>query len=190
MKSNMQLQTDVLAALHEEAQADLAEVSVGATDGIVTLAGRVKTHAEKWSIVHTTEHVDGVRAIANDISVEWETDEEIARVILDRLKACMVLDAGKGDGYSLDDPCKIHVQHGWVTLKGTVQSKHQRTTVDSMVRSVAGVRGLSNRIKIKAAAVLRRAGNKTETATRCSSGSEPRREDRATAADALLDRAS
>ena len=162
MKSNTQLQGDVLAALREKARADLAEIAISATDGVVTLAGRVKTHAEKWSIVHTTEGVDGVCAIANDISVASETDEEIARVILDRLKACTVLDARRGDGYGLDDPIKIHVQHGWVILKGAVNSKHQRTTVDNIVRSVAGVKGLSNRIKIKAAAVLRGAEDGTQ----------------------------
>jgi osmotically-inducible protein OsmY len=189
MKSNMQLQTDVLAALDEEAWADLAEVSVVATDGIVTLAGRVRTHGEKWSIVHTTECVDGVNAIANAISVEVHKDEEIARVILDRLRAHAVVDGRKGEGYSLDDPIKIHVQHGWVVLKGTVHSKQHWSLVDAIVRSVSGVRGVSNRIKIKAA-FLHRAANKTETRTGRSCDPLIRGEDSATTpAGALIERA-
>src|SRR5262249_57642464 len=134
---------------------------------------------EKWSIVHTTERVDGVRAIADYISVELQKGEEIARVILDRLRASAVLEARKGDGCSVDDPIKIHVQHGWVILKGTVHSKHTQAMVDNIVRRVAGGRGLSNRLKIKAAADLRRGGKKNQAAPGLSPALPTRGEERA-----------
>ena len=191
MKRNLQLQSEVLATLGEKAQADLTEITVSATDGIVTLAGRVRTHPEKWSIVHAAERVEGVWAIADEICVDLHKDEEIAQVVLDRLRACAVLDARKADGCSLDDPIKIHVHRGWVIVKGTVHSKFQRAKVEEVVRRVKGVKGLSNRIKIKAVAVERRPGNKTETGPKHSSDPQTRPEDGAARATAgLLDRAS
>jgi hypothetical protein len=82
----------VVAALQEKARADLVEITVSATDGIVILAGRVRTHPEKWSIVHAAERVVGVSAIADEICVDLHRDEEIAQVILDQLRASAFLD--------------------------------------------------------------------------------------------------
>jgi osmotically-inducible protein OsmY len=69
---------------------------------------------------------------------------------------------GERDGWSLDDPIKIHVQHGWVIVKGTVHSKFWRAKLEEVVRKVTGVRGLSNRLKIKEVATQRRPRNKRE----------------------------
>jgi osmotically-inducible protein OsmY len=78
-----------------------------------------------------------------------------------------------------------------VIVKGTVHSKFQRAKVEEVVRRVKGVKGLSNRIKIKAVAVERRPGNKTETGPKHSSDPQTRPEDGAARATAgLLDRAS
>jgi hypothetical protein len=99
---------------------------------------------------------------------------------------------GYGSGRTrLNKRIKIHVQRGWVIVKGTVHSKFQRAKVEEVVRRVKGVKGLSNRIKIKAVAVERRPGNKTETATKHSSDPQTRPEDgAATPTAGLLDRAS
>jgi len=155
MKTNGRLQRDVLDDLRNYARADLDEISVNATDGIVTLAGTVKSHAEKWSIVHAAERVAAVKAIVNRIQVESRKDEEIARAVLDRLRAYGTLDAFQGDGYKLDDTIKIHVERGWIIVKGTVASKQLRTRIEDIVRSVAGVRGVSNHLRTKAVVATR-----------------------------------
>jgi hypothetical protein len=177
----------VVAALQEKARADLAEITVRATDGIVILAGRVRTHPEKWSIVHVAERVAGVSAIADEIYVDLHRDEEIAQMILDRLRASAFPDGRKGGGCSLGDPFKIHVQRGWVILKGTAQSKRQRAKLEEIVRVVRGVRGVSNRLKIKEVAIQRHNG---KTATKPSFDPHSGQEDgAATPAAGILDRA-
>ena len=182
MKTNSQLRSDVLAALQQRAHADVTEITVSANAGVLTLSGRVTTGQEKWSVVHSAEGVEGVRAIANEIRVARHKDEEVARMVLDHL-----------DGRPLRcEGFKIHVENGWVILKGTVGSTHQRIGIENVVRCIPGVRGLSNRMRIAPArAKTSRAEHKIKIATERTSGFLTNRRAGVTkSADAELTRAS
>jgi hypothetical protein len=48
MKSDAQLQQDVLAELKWEASVNAADIGVEVKEGVVTLAGHVSNYAEKW----------------------------------------------------------------------------------------------------------------------------------------------
>jgi osmotically-inducible protein OsmY len=65
----------------------------------------------------------------------------------------MVLDRLE-DGRQQGEGVRVHVEHGWVILKGTVGFRHQRIAIENLVRSIPGVRGLSNRMKIDPARVM------------------------------------
>lgn len=69
MKTNSQLQRDVLDELEYEPSVDPAQIGVTARDGIVTLSGTVKTHAEKCGTVRAAERVSGVQAVVDEIQV-------------------------------------------------------------------------------------------------------------------------
>src|SRR5690242_7333621 len=90
MKTDFQLQQDVMDELRWEPRVDHANIGVTAKDGVVTLAGFVPDYAQKLAAEAAARRVAGVRAIAEEIQVRFAvdpktTDAEIAQRILDRL---------------------------------------------------------------------------------------------------------
>lgn len=145
MKTNMQLQRDVLDELQFEPTVDPTEIAIASNDGIVTLAGKVKSYAEKWSAVRAAQRVGGVRVVVDEIKVELSSsyqrnDKDIARAVLNALKWDVLVP---------EERITVHVEDGWIILKGTVDYKHQQSEVENAVRNLAGVKGITNHIKVK-----------------------------------------
>lgn len=145
MKTNIELQRDVLDELQYEPSVHPAEIGVTANDGIVTLAGNLKSYAEKWSAVRAAQRVGGVRVVVDEIKVELPSsyhrrDEDIARAVLNALKWNVLVP---------EERISIHVEDGRIILKGTVDYKHQQTEVENAIRNLAGVKGITNHIKVK-----------------------------------------
>lgn len=69
MKSDKQLQDDVLNQLDWEPSIDASQIGVAAKDGVVTLTGRVPRYIEKMEAERVTKLVSGVRGVANDIEI-------------------------------------------------------------------------------------------------------------------------
>jgi len=70
VKTNRELQRDVLDELEYGPTVDAGEIGVSAQDGIVALSGNVKSFAEKWSAVRATERVEGVRAVVDEMRIQ------------------------------------------------------------------------------------------------------------------------
>jgi osmotically-inducible protein OsmY len=145
MKTNIQLQQDVLDELQFEPTVDPVEIGINASDGIVTLAGKVKSYAEKWSAVRAAQRVGGVRALVDEITVELtspyqRSDADIARAVVDALNWDVLVP---------EERITVHVEDGWIILKGTVDYKHQQAGVERAVRNLAGVKGITNHIKVR-----------------------------------------
>lgn len=145
MKTNTQLQRDVLDELQYEPSVDAAEIGVIAKDGVVTLTGNVKSYAEKWAAERAAERVAGVKALADEMQVilpdmHIRTDEDIARAILNAIKWDVLVP---------DERIKVKVVQGYVTLEGTVDYKYQETSAVSAIRNLAGVKGVTDFIKVK-----------------------------------------
>ena len=66
MKTDKQLQEDVLAELAWEASVNAAHIGVEVDQGIVTLTGHVESFGEKWGAERAAKRVTGVRAVAED----------------------------------------------------------------------------------------------------------------------------
>ena len=84
MKTDSQLQQDVLAEIQWEPSVNAAAIGVEVTDGIVTLSGHVDSHGEKWSAENAAQRVAGVKGLAVDIHVNLpplskRNDADIAR---------------------------------------------------------------------------------------------------------------
>lgn len=145
MKPNRQLQHEVLDELQYEPGIDAAQIGVTANYGIVTLAGTVKSLAEKWRAVRAAERVSGVQAVADEIQVDLpfvfrRTDEDIAHAVLDTLRWYVIVP---------DERIQVKVSGGWVTLGGTVDYQYERAAAESAVRNLTGIKGVLNRIIIK-----------------------------------------
>jgi len=145
MKTNVQLQKDVMDELQYEPSIEAAGIGVTSKDGIVTLTGTVKSYAEKWSATRATERVSAVKAVVDEIKVDLpfthkRGDEDIARASVNALQ---------WDVWVPNDHIKVKVASGWVTLEGEVDSRYQQTAAENAVRNLTGVTGVSNLINLK-----------------------------------------
>ena len=144
MKSDAQLRTDVLAELDWDPAVRAATVGVTAKDGVVTLTGHLGSHAEKLAAERAAQRVQGVKAIAVEITVKLpsgdeRTDADIARAVEHALEWSVLVPNGK---------IKPMVEGGWVTLTGEVEWEYQRRGAENAVRPLMGVTGVSNMVEI------------------------------------------
>lgn len=145
MKTDAQLKRDVIAELSWEPSVNAAQIGVEVKDGIVTLAGHVASHAEKWNAERAAQRVSGVKALAIEMDVELpglskRTDADIARSVENVLE---------WTSYLPKDSVKVMVEGGWVTLSGTVTWDYQRDAAARAVRYLMGVTGVSDDILVK-----------------------------------------
>jgi BON domain len=87
MKSDTQVQRDIIDELAWEPNIDAAAIGVMVVDDVVTLTGQMRSLAEKWAAEYVAKRVAGVLAVANDIVVHipgesHRTDADIARMAL------------------------------------------------------------------------------------------------------------
>jgi osmotically-inducible protein OsmY len=137
------LRLAVTTELDRDPEVDATHIGVAARDGAVTLTGYVPSDAGKVAAVRAAERVDGVQAVADDVVVQLRlpgkfTDAEIAEQIARRRS------------WNPDIPATIvaEVSDGHVTLRGEVESTHQRELAELGVRSLLGVRGVANEIRV------------------------------------------
>jgi len=145
MKTDRQLQQDVIAELKWEPSVDSTQIGVEVKDGVVTLAGHVSSYAEKCDAERATQRVAGVKALAVEMDVKLaglssRTDADIARSVENVLQWTTFLP---------NDAIKIMVEKGWVTLTGEVDWQYQRQAAAAAVRYLMGVQGVSDQITIK-----------------------------------------
>ncbi len=147
MKSDAQLQQDVLAELRWEPSVHATQIEVQVKDGIVTLTGEVGSTLEKWNAERASQRVAGVRGLAMALDVHLSTparrsDADIARSVHNVLEWLVVLPV---------DTVGALVESGWVTLTGSVEWQYQKHAAVDAVRSMLGVRGVTDEIGIEAA---------------------------------------
>ncbi|MGB3928787.1 MAG: BON domain-containing protein [Sphingobium sp.] len=144
-KSDSQLQHDVMAELEWEPSIDHADIGVAVNDGVVTLSGYVKSYPQKVTAEKATRRVAGVRAIAEEIKVRFASDRKTA----DHEIAKRIIDMFAWNVSIPDDKIKVKVEHGWVTLSGTVDWHYQSNEARAAAGRVTGVTGVSNLVEVK-----------------------------------------
>lgn len=145
MKSDSQLQHDVMAELEYEPSVDHADIGVSVNDGVVTLSGYVKSYAEKMAAEKATRRVAGVRALAEEIKVRYLSDPKTS----DPEIAKRILDIFAWDVTIPDDKIKVKVENGWVTLTGTVDWFYQSEAARKAAGKISGVIGVGNLIEVR-----------------------------------------
>lgn len=143
IRTDHELQKDVLAELRWEQGIEASEIGVAVKDGVVTLTGKVDTYLKKWRAEEAAHRVNGVIAVANDIEVRTigeRTDTDIAAAAVHALKWDASLPA---------DKIQVTVDKGWVTLKGELEWQYQKQEAERVIRRLWGVKGVSNLITLK-----------------------------------------
>jgi osmotically-inducible protein OsmY len=145
MKTDSQLQSDVIAELSWEPSIHSESIGVEVNGGVVTLAGHVGSYAEKLEAERAALRVFGVKALAVEIDVRLagvsnRTDADVARTVEHVLQWTT---------YLATDTIKIKVEGGWVTLSGEVNWEYQRKAAVDAIRYLMGVKGVTDLIAIK-----------------------------------------
>ena len=71
MKTDSELQQDVMDELKWEPSIEAAEVGVSVRDGVVTLSGYVDSYGKRWATQHVAARVFGVKAVVEEIEVRF-----------------------------------------------------------------------------------------------------------------------
>lgn len=145
MKTDIQIQRDIQDELEWEPYLNSSEIGVAVKNGVVTLSGKVNSFSKKMTLEKAVKRVAGVRGIAEDIEVGIlpgfnKTDSEIAEAALNALKWHTTI---------LYDQIYVKVEDGIVKLEGETNWDFQRSSAQSVVENLSGVRSVINLITIK-----------------------------------------
>lgn len=150
MKTDTEIYQDVTERLDFEPGIDPRHLSYSVHNGIVTVNGKAHSYLEKRLLVRTIRQIQGVKAIADEVSVKPVTDirpddNEIAVNAVRVLEWESLLPKGT---------IKVTVSNGEVTLSGNVPWYYQKQDAEKKVRYLAGVTSLNNQIAVKPALTI------------------------------------
>ncbi len=144
MKTDADVRRDVEAELRWDPCIDDRKIGVIVHGGVVTLTGEVSHYSGRWVAEDIAKRVGGVRAVANEIQVKLplsgvRSDTDIAKAAANALRWHVAT-----TGMQI----KPVVQDAWITLSGEAQWGFQKSAAENAVRSLIGVKGVSNNIHI------------------------------------------
>ncbi len=145
LRSDADIQTEVLAELKWEPRVQAPEIGVAVKEGVVTLTGWVDSYTKRWAAEDAAHRVRGVKAVANDIEVRLGTGGERP----DAEIAAAAARALEWDALLVPERIDVTVSKGWITLRGTVNWHYKKQEAERAVRNLAGVKGVSNLIEVK-----------------------------------------
>jgi osmotically-inducible protein OsmY len=145
VKTNLQLQHDVMAELADDPSLEAAHIGVIVDQGVVTLTGHVSSFLDKWHAERAAQRVHGVNALVVNLDVQLSAfherdDTDIARSAKNALD-CL--------SHGVREHVKILVDNACITLSGEVDWQYQRLAAAQAMHHVVGVRGLNNQINIR-----------------------------------------
>ncbi|MFI5129132.1 MAG: BON domain-containing protein [Chitinophagales bacterium] len=145
MKSDLEIQKDVMAEIMWQPFLKSSEIGVAVKNGVVTLSGQVDAYSKKLAAEGAAKKVSGVKAVAEDIQVGAspdfrKTDAEIAEAVVTALKWHAAVQ---------EEKIKIKVEDGLVRLDGEVESEYQRANAQSAIENLTGVQSVLNLITLK-----------------------------------------
>lgn len=145
MKTDIQIQKDVMDELNWEPSINASEIGVAVKNGVVTLSGKVDSYSKKLTAEKAAKRVAGVKAVAEEIHVGVplgysKTDAEIAEIVLTALQWHTAVQ---------EERVKIKVEEGHVTLEGEVEWEYQRASAKTAIEQLAGIRSITNLITVK-----------------------------------------
>lgn len=144
MRTDAQLQHDVLESLRWEPAVTEKGVGVTVKDAVATLRGSVPSYGEKYAACLAAERVKGVRGVAQELEVALpreseQTDGEIARAAANQLDWDLFVPKGR---------VKVRAERGFLTLDGTVDTVFEKDAAEAAIRNLIGVRAVTNLIAI------------------------------------------
>jgi osmotically-inducible protein OsmY len=147
LKTDAVIYDDVIEELNWDPEISARDVGVEVDDGVVTLTGTVDSYAKKLAAERAVFRIEGVRAVANDISVKesgTSTDTDLALAAATAIESNSLVTSRQ---------LEITVKNGKVTLAGEVDWAYERSAAVAAVRLLSGVRDVIDLIRVKPAPV-------------------------------------
>ena len=143
-KNDNELKQDIELELRWDPKVNAALIGVSVDKGVVTLLGAVDTYAEKRAAEDATKRVNGVRTVAQDLTVKISgdhahNDSEIAAAMQSALRWDVFVPQSV--------TAKVH--QGAVTLEGQVNWNFQREAAERAIRYLRGAVSVCNSITLK-----------------------------------------
>jgi osmotically-inducible protein OsmY len=145
MRLDSDIKRDVEDELRWDPDVDATDISLAVHNGVVALAGFVRSYAQKTQAERDAKRVAGVVGVANDIEVrlpviDQRPDPDIVRDAVSALKAELPFSS---------ENIKVVAKDGWLTLEGAVEWNYARERAESAVKRIRGVKGVTNSIEVK-----------------------------------------
>ncbi|SRR5258707_1014296 len=148
MKSNAELERDVLDELLWDPSINAANIQVAVDDGTVTLRGSMASYTEKWAAKRATRRVLGVILVIDNVEVQLPPAEERTDADL----AGTANDALRWNRLVPNELISVSAANGRLTLTGDVPYHYQREAAYNAVRVLVGVKDVNNHIKVRPSA--------------------------------------
>jgi osmotically-inducible protein OsmY len=135
----------IIDELRWDPAVEATRIAVSTSGGAVTLNGAVRTYAEKCRAEEIVKRMRGVTSVRNELDVrvtigDYRTDPTLTRIVGELLESLA--------GYPEERP-RATVKDAWVTLEGEVVWAFQKRIAEEAVRGIAGIRGITNRIRVR-----------------------------------------
>jgi osmotically-inducible protein OsmY len=158
MSRNLELERKVETHIEQDLGAAGADVAISAAEGVVTLAGFVKSYADRTVAEVAAKRTPGVKAVVNDVEVRLpvineRSDPEIAR---EAARALERLEPVVGQ------EVQVVVCDGDLRLEGRVAREEDRAVAERIVGRLKGVLSVQNAIAVDGR-LARRAGRALES---------------------------
>lgn len=145
MKKDTDVQKDVSDELAWDPSIEAQNIGVAVKDGVVTLTGTVLTYSEKFAAENAVRRIEGVRGIAEELSVNlrgdhMRNDGDITTAVANTLDSNARIPKGA---------VTCLVEGGVVVLGGVVDWNYQRIAAYKAVRHILGIKGVSNQILVR-----------------------------------------
>lgn len=145
MRTDIDIQRDVMEELRWDPVLHSAEIGVTVKDGIVTLLGYVDNYIQQLAAENAAKRVKDVRAVAVDLTInlpheQRRTDSDLAAAALNALK---------WSSFVPEDRIKLKVDKGWISMDGDVEWQFQKESAYHAVKDLIGIHGVINHIIVR-----------------------------------------
>jgi osmotically-inducible protein OsmY len=146
MRLDSDIKRDVEDELRSDPDIDATDIATAVKDGVVTLAGFVRSFRQRRKAERDVKRVDGVAGVANNIEVRLpiihrRPDPDVARDAVEAIKSELPLSWER---------IRVIVEDGLITLEGEVEWHYQLERAEEAVARVRGVKGiLLNKIEVR-----------------------------------------
>jgi osmotically-inducible protein OsmY len=144
MRPDQDIAADCSDRLHSSPGVDDFDIAIKVVDGVVLLAGIVRSDLEYAQAEQAVKNIPGVMGLSNCLTVcprnaTVPPDPEITREAVAVIRHQFPEQVGS---------VQVLIHNGRVALEGELDWYYQRDVIEAMVRSVRGVTLVANKIRV------------------------------------------